>query len=78
MVRSMRTVKGQDQTNNEGHETRKVHTLRGSSNNTGGGGKTAVRTFHPKHTLYHYFYLAETTPNKPGFPYSLCPLLSTP
>jgi hypothetical protein len=46
--------------------------LEGSSNNA--RDKTAVLTFHPKYTLYHCFYLAETTPNKPGFPHSPCPL----
>ena len=56
------------------YEKRKVHTFRGSSNNT--KGTIAVLTFHPKYTLYHCFYLAQTIPNKPGFPYSACPLPS--
>lgn len=51
----------------EGYERRKVHILRGSSNNILRG-QAAGLTFHPKYTLYHCFYLAETTLNKPGFP----------
>lgn len=51
----------------QGYEKRKVHMLRGSSIRV-----NCRSYFSPKIyvVLYHCFYLAETTPNKPGFPHA--------